>query len=64
VTSSLGAQSISGLASGLDTASIVSALMLIAKQPQVQIQNKITVEQARQQAYKDVLGQLQSLTTS
>jgi flagellar hook-associated protein 2 len=64
VSSSLGAQSISGLASGLNTASIVSALMVIAKQPQVQIQNKITVEQARQQAYKDVLAQLKSLTSS
>jgi len=43
-------QSISGLASGLDTASIISALMQIDKQPQVRIQQKIVVEQARQQA--------------
>jgi flagellar hook-associated protein 2 len=64
VNSSLGAQSIGGLASGLDTASIISALMSIAKQPQVNIQNKITVETARQQGYKDVLTQLQTLTTA
>jgi flagellar hook-associated protein 2 len=57
-------QSISGLASGLDTASIISALMQIDKQPQVRIQQKITVEQARQQALQGVLSQLQTLQTS
>jgi flagellar hook-associated protein 2 len=65
VTTSSGAlQSISGLASGIDTASIVSALMGIAKQPEVRIQNQITVEQARQQAYSSVLSELKDLTTS
>lgn len=63
-TSSGALQSISGLASGIDTASIVSALMGIAKQPEVRIQNQITVEQARQQAYQSVLTELQDLTTS
>jgi flagellar hook-associated protein 2 len=56
--------SISGLASGLDTASIISSLMQIEKQPQVRIQQKITQEQARQQSLKDVLSQLNSLTTA
>jgi len=59
-----GAQSIGGLASGLDTASIISGLMQIEKQPQVRIQQKIVVEQARQQALRDVLTQLNSLTTA
>src|SRR5215470_13901826 len=57
-------QSISGLASGLDTASIISALMQVDKQPQVRIQQKIVVEQARQQALRGVLTQLQSLQTA
>ena len=38
-----GLQSIGGLASGLDTASIISGLMQIDKQPQVRIQQKIVV---------------------
>jgi flagellar hook-associated protein 2 len=63
-TSSGSLQSISGLASGIDTASIVSALMGIASQPEVRIKNQITVEQARQQAYQSVLTELQDLTTS
>jgi flagellar hook-associated protein 2 len=61
---SIGTQSISGLASGLDTASIISALMQIDKQPQVRIQQKIVVEQARQQALQNVMTQLNSLQTS
>jgi flagellar hook-associated protein 2 len=56
--------SISGLASGLDTASIISSLMQIEKQPQIRIQQKITQEQARQQSLKDVLAQLNTLTTA
>jgi flagellar hook-associated protein 2 len=65
MSSSSGAlQSISGLASGIDTTSIVSALMSIAKQPQIHIQNQITVEQARQSAYQAVLNELNDLTTS
>jgi flagellar hook-associated protein 2 len=64
-SSSTGAfQQISGLASGLDTASIVSALMGVAKQPQVALQNQVTVETARQNAYSAVLAELNDLTTS
>jgi flagellar hook-associated protein 2 len=62
--STMPTQSISGLASGLDTASIISSLMQIDKQPQVRIQQRITVEQARQQALQGVLSQLNSLQTS
>lgn len=63
-TSSGALQSISGLASGLDTTSIVSALMSIARQPEIRVKNQITVEQARQQAYSSVLSELKDLTTS
>jgi flagellar hook-associated protein 2 len=63
--SSTGAfQQITGLASGIDTASIVSAMMAVAKQPEVAVQNQITVETARQNAYQAVLGELNDLTTS
>jgi flagellar hook-associated protein 2 len=65
VTTSAGAlQTISGLASGIDTSSIVSAMMDIARQPEIRVKNQITVEQARQQAYQSVLGELKDLTTS
>lgn len=64
MSSSSSVQSISGLASGLDTSSIVSALMSIAKLPEVAIQNKMTVETARQSAYQSVLSELNDLTTS
>jgi flagellar hook-associated protein 2 len=57
-------QTISGLASGIDTSSIVSALMAVAKLPEVAIQNRMTVETARQGALSSVLTELNSLTTS
>jgi flagellar hook-associated protein 2 len=57
-------QTVSGLASGLDTSSIVSALMAVAQQPELRIKNQITVETARQTAYNAVLTELNSLTTS
>ena len=57
-------QTISGLASGLDTSAIISALMGVAKQPENALKNQITVEQARQSAYTAVESELQDLTTS
>ncbi len=61
MTLSVASQSISGLASGLDTASIISSLMTIEQRPQARIQQKLVVEQARQAALKDVLSQLGAL---
>jgi flagellar hook-associated protein 2 len=52
---------ISGLASGIDTNSIVSQLMSIERQPQVRLQQQQTVEAARQQALRDVNTRLQNL---
>jgi flagellar hook-associated protein 2 len=64
VSNVIAPEQISGLASGLDTASIISALMAVADQPEIQLQNQITVEQDRQAAYQSVLGELNTLTTS
>jgi flagellar hook-associated protein 2 len=52
---------ISGLASGIDTNSIVSQLMTIERQPQVRLQQQQTVEAARQQALRDVNTRLSNL---
>lgn len=57
-------QTISGLASGIDTSSIISSLMAVARQPETAIKNQITVEQARQSAFQSVQNELQQLTTS
>jgi flagellar hook-associated protein 2 len=57
-------QSISGLASGLDTSTIISQLMSIEKQPQVRLQQQQDVEATRQQALKDVQTRLQNLSSA
>jgi flagellar hook-associated protein 2 len=63
--SSTGAlQTITGLASGIDTNAIVSAMMTIAALPQTALKNQVTVETARQNAYSSVLSELKDLTTS
>lgn len=64
MSSTAAPQTITGLASGIDTSAVVSALMGVAKQPEVAIQNRITTETARQNAYKAVLSELNDLTTS
>jgi flagellar hook-associated protein 2 len=57
-------QTISGLASGLNTSSIVSALMGVASLPEVALKNQVTIEQARSAAYQSVLDELNTLTTA
>jgi flagellar hook-associated protein 2 len=57
-------QTISGLASGLDTSSIVSALMAVASLPEVALKNQVQVENARSAAYSSVLDELNTLTTA
>ena len=49
---------IGGLASGLDTNSIIQQLMSIEQQPKVRLQQKQVVEQARQSTLKDVQTRL------
>lgn len=52
---------LSGLASGLDTNTIVDQLMQIERQPQNRLKTKQSVENARQQALRDVQTKLQTL---
>src|SRR5262245_13094040 len=51
-----------GLASGLDTNSIIDQLMSIEQQPKVRLQQKQVVEQARQSVLKDVQTRLRNLS--
>jgi flagellar hook-associated protein 2 len=55
---------IGGLASGLDTNTIIDQLMSIERQPQVRLQQRELVEEARQSALKDVLTRLNNLKTA
>lgn len=54
----------SGLASGLDTNSIVSQLMAIERNPQVRLQQQQKVEQARQTVLQDIQTRLVNLKTA
>src|SRR3954451_990885 len=54
---------VGGLASGLDTNSIISQLMQVEQQPVTRLQTRQAVEQARQQALKDVRTRMTSLQT-
>ena len=55
---------VGGLASGLDTNTIVSQLMSIERQPQVRLAQRQTVEAARQQALRDVNTRVLNLQTA
>ena len=55
---------LSGLASGMDTDSVVNQLMTIERQPQVRLQQQQTLEQARRQALQDVQTRLTNLQTA
>jgi flagellar hook-associated protein 2 len=50
-----------GLASGLDTQTIIAQLMAVERQPRQDIVNKQSQAQARQSALQDVYGRLQTL---
>src|SRR3954451_14206715 len=53
--------SVGGLASGLDTNTIVDQLMSIERQPQGRVAPQKTIETARQQALKDINTRLVTL---
>jgi flagellar hook-associated protein 2 len=55
---------ITGLASGLDTNSIVTKLMQIERQPQTRMQQRQVVYTARQQALKDINTRLANLQST
>jgi flagellar hook-associated protein 2 len=54
-------QSISGLSSGIDTATIVDQLMQIERQPQTRLRNQLTVSDARKQVLQDIQSRLRNL---
>lgn len=54
-------QSISGLASGIDTATIIDQLMQIERQPQTRLKNQVTVSAARKTALSDIQTRLKNL---
>jgi flagellar hook-associated protein 2 len=53
-----------GLASGLDTNTIVSQLLAIERRPQVRLQQRQRVEEARQTALRDVETRLRNLSNA
>lgn len=55
---------VAGLASGIDTNSIVTKLMQIERQPQTRIAQRQTTESARHQALRDVNTRLLNLQTA
>jgi flagellar hook-associated protein 2 len=57
-------QQITGLASGLDTNTIISELMSIERQPLVSLQQKQTIEKARQSDLQKIQTQLQALSSA
>jgi flagellar hook-associated protein 2 len=64
MSSSIPSFNVGGLASGLDTNTIVSQLMSIERNPQVLLQQRQAVERARQQALQDVQSRVQNLQTA
>src|SRR3954447_23941904 len=54
----------SGVASGLDTNSIITALMAVEKRPQVLMQNRQSAYQAMNTAYSSVIGKLNGLQSA
>jgi flagellar hook-associated protein 2 len=54
---------IGGLASGLDTDAIVKQLISLERGPQIRLRQKQTIEEARQNALRDVKSRLTNLST-
>jgi flagellar hook-associated protein 2 len=54
-------QSISGLASGIDTSTIVDQLMAIERQPQTRLKTQVSISAARKTALSDVQTRLKNL---
>jgi flagellar hook-associated protein 2 len=55
---------VGGLASGLDTNAIIEQLMAIERNPKVRLQQRQAVEEARQNALRDVLTRVSNLKTA
>src|SRR4051812_1917002 len=54
-------QSISGLSSGIDTATIIDQLMSIERQPQTRLKSQVTISAARKTALSDIQTRLKNL---
>src|SRR5438874_1284133 len=54
-------QNISGLASGIDTSTIVDQLMAIERQPQTRLKNQVTISAARKSVLSDIQTRLKNL---
>jgi flagellar hook-associated protein 2 len=54
-------QSVSGLSSGIDTATIISQLMAIETQPQNRLKTQLTISDARKQVLSDIQTRLKNL---
>jgi flagellar hook-associated protein 2 len=54
-------QSVSGLASGIDTSTIIDQLMAIERQPQTRLKTQVTLSAARKTALSDVQTRLTNL---
>src|SRR3954452_10395138 len=54
-------QNISGLASGIDTSTIIDQLMAIERQPQTRLKNQVKVSAARKTVLADVQTRLKNL---
>lgn len=57
----MSAFSISGLSSGIDTASLISQLMKVAAQPQTQLKNQLSLQQSELTAYQAINTKLTAL---
>jgi flagellar hook-associated protein 2 len=60
----IGASSISGLSSGLDTTAIVSQLMAVEQLPQQSLKNKVTDDQKQITAYQSVNTKMAAVKTA
>src|SRR3954471_14058650 len=54
-------QSISGLSSGIDTATIIDQLMSIERQPQTRLKNQVSISAARKTVLSDIQTRLKNL---
>jgi flagellar hook-associated protein 2 len=54
-------QNISGLASGIDTSSIIDQLMAIERQPQTRLKTQVSISQARKTVLSDIQTRLKNL---
>lgn len=60
----MSAFAISGLSSGIDTASLITQLMTVAAQPQTQLKNQLSVQQNVLTAYQAINTKLTALQTA